>query len=71
MNANHLINMIVRMVTRQLLHRGVNAGIDAVAGRGKSREEMSRDERQQARSAKKSVGRANQAMRAARRIGRL
>lgn len=70
MNVNHAVNMILRLVFRQMLHRGVNAGIDAVARRGKPADEMTPDEQARARSMQQAVGRGRQALRMGRRIGR-
>ncbi|SLN29193.1 hypothetical protein ROJ8625_01247 [Roseivivax jejudonensis] len=71
MNANQIISMIGRMVMRRLISRGVNAGIDTAFGKGKAPKDMTPEERQQARSAKKTSRQAKRAMRVARRAGRL
>lgn len=71
MNANRLINMMIRMVLRPIINRGVNAGIDAVAGRGKRREDMTPEEREQAASAKDTTRNARRAVRMGRKIGRM
>ncbi|MFC3615030.1 hypothetical protein ACFORG_14775 [Lutimaribacter marinistellae] len=34
MNANHIINMIVKMVIGKLVHTGMNAGFDAMSKMG-------------------------------------
>ncbi|SIS87678.1 hypothetical protein SAMN05421759_10535 [Roseivivax lentus] len=70
MNANQIINMIMRTVMRQVINKGVNAGMDKAFGKGKAREDMTPEERQQAQAAKKHAGNAQKAMRAARRAGR-
>ncbi|WP_371169799.1 hypothetical protein [Aliiroseovarius sp. 2305UL8-7] len=72
MNANQIINMIVRRVMHVLVNKGVNAGIDLASRRGKSRDEMTDDERAQAdtqaRQGKDMAKRARQARRITRRF---
>lgn len=36
MNANRIINMVIRMVMNRLIRSGVNAGIDKFSQRGKT-----------------------------------
>ena len=62
------MNRIVSMVLRRLLGRAMNKGIERAAGGGKAREEMTPEERQQARMARQSAKRARQAARLARRL---
>ncbi|MEJ2022022.1 MAG: hypothetical protein P8X43_08290 [Maritimibacter sp.] len=50
MNPERLLMMFLRPLIRRLVNRGVDAGIDRVAGKGKSRDEMTPEERQQATS---------------------
>jgi len=48
MNANQMINMVIRIVMRRFLSRGVNAGMDAVGkrmGGGAKRPPRNRDHR--------------------------
>lgn len=71
MNANRLISMVVRMVLRPLISRGINAGIDAVSGREKRRSDRSDEERKQAADAKGTTQNARRTIRMARRIGRM
>jgi hypothetical protein len=68
MNANHLLNMIIRIVTRRLMSKGVNAGIDLAARRGKSKEDMTPEEREEARKAREIAKRGRQATRIGRRL---
>lgn len=70
MNAEQLINMIVRRVLRIGVDRGINAGIDAFARKGKSREEMTPEERAQAKKGRQTAGSARRMLRMGRRIGR-
>jgi len=48
MNANQMINMVIRIVMRRFLSRGVNAGMDAVGkrmGGGAKRPPQDKDQR--------------------------
>lgn len=71
MNANQLINMIIRIVSRRLLRGGINAGIDYAARGGQPAAEMSPEQRQQARQGKQAARRARQAAKLSRRVTRL
>ncbi len=66
MNPNAIINMIVRMFMR----RGINAGINHVANRGRNPKDMTPQERQNAKAGRENAKRAQQAMRVIRRLGR-
>ncbi|WP_457646168.1 hypothetical protein [Profundibacter sp.] len=66
MNANRIINMLLRMFMR----KAVNKGIDMAARRGKSPAEMTVEERAQAQKAKQTAGKAQKLARLARRMGR-
>lgn len=70
MNVNQLVNMILRIFMNKILHRGINAGIDRMAGKGKSPQQMTPEERRQAQAAKQGTKRARQALRVTRKIGR-
>ena len=67
---DRIIQMIINSVIRQFVNRGVKAGIDHVAGRGKPASAMTPLERQQAQSAKETAKRARQAANLARKLGR-
>jgi hypothetical protein len=67
---DRIISMIINAVLRQFINRGVNAGIDHVARRGKPANLMTPDERKQAADAKQTAKRARQAANLARRLGR-
>ena len=58
MNANGIINMITRMIFRKVMNKGVNAGIDKAFGKGKKPQDMTPEERQQARQGKQNARRA-------------
>lgn len=72
MNANQIINLIIRQVTRRLVNKGVNAGIDLASRRGKSRDTLTDEERRradtQARQGKDLAKRAKQARRVTRKL---
>ena len=63
MNANQLINMVIRMVMR----RGVNMGINHAARRGMDARTMTPQERAQAKSARDMADKARKGARLARR----
>ena len=71
MDLGGLFNMIGRMVMGRLVRRGIDAGIDRIAGGGKQPGEMTREERQQARAMRQQAKQARQALRVGRRIGKL
>ncbi len=60
MNANQMINMVIRMIMRQVIGRGGNAGI-GMATRGR---------KQSGPDGQKSVANARKTMRLGRRMGR-
>lgn len=66
MNANQIINMVIRLFMR----KAVNKGIDMAANRGKSTDQMTTAEREQAKKAKQTAGKAKKVARLARRMGR-
>ncbi|RNF35534.1 hypothetical protein [Paracoccus methylarcula] len=66
MNANQLINMFLRLVTRRLMNWGVNKGIGAVSKSGRKPSGT----RGRGKGAGMNKKRTRQAMRMLRRIGR-
>ena len=62
MNMNRLINRGVRIL--------MNKGMKAAANRGKKPEDMTPQEREQARSAQQTAGKTQKGLRAARRFMR-
>ncbi len=66
MNANRLINRIIRRFTNQ----AITKGIDMAARKGRDPSEMTEAERKQAKSAQKTAKNARRAMRATRKLGR-
>ena len=65
-----MINMVVRMVMRQLINRGVSAGLDKAFGSEKDPKDMTPDERQKHQQSQANAKRSKQAIRVARRFGR-
>jgi len=68
MNAGNIVNMVVRLVMRQVIGRGINKGIEVVGDRmnkGKSAEEQG-----QPPESGKTKQRMRQSVRMARRFGR-
>jgi len=75
MDFGKLIQMVVNLVVRRLLHIGVNKGIDLLASKGKPAapaapdEPMTPAEEQAAKQARKAAKRARQAAQITRRLG--
>lgn len=73
MNINQLINTIMRRVTRNLVNRGIDAGMAKVAGSGKGRSSGGQAAKQgtnASRAARETAKRARQAAKITRRLGR-
>ena len=66
MNMNRLINVAMR----QIMNRGINKGIDFASKRGKSQENMTQGERQNAQNTRQTMQKARQGMRIMRRFMR-
>ncbi|MEJ8560801.1 hypothetical protein QTO30_05880 [Yoonia sp. GPGPB17] len=66
MNMNRLINMAVRM----LMRKGINKGVALASTRGKRAEDLTPEERAQAKNAQQTAQKAQKGMRAARRFMR-
>lgn len=64
MNVDRLINMIFRRLMRQ----GMNKGIQMAANRGKKPEDMTPEERAQAKEATQNAKKVQRGMRTARRF---
>lgn len=71
MNANYLINMIIRTFMRKAVNRSIGMGIDLASRRQRPEGEMTQAEKDVARQAKQSARRARQAAKLTRRIGRM
>ena len=63
--------MAIRMVMRKVLNRGIDAGIDAVARRGKPRAELTASELAQAKASKGKARDMQKMMRMGRRLTRM
>ncbi len=66
MNADRIISMILR----RLMNTGINKGINLAANRGRDTNEMTDEERTQAKQARDIAKRGRKAMQMGRRIGR-
>ena len=66
MNMNRLINMGLRM----LMRKGINKGIALASTKGKRPEDMTPEERAQAKETQQTAQKAQKGMRAARRFMR-
>ncbi|WP_368183842.1 hypothetical protein [Aestuariibius sp. HNIBRBA575] len=64
------MDRIISMILRRLMNRGINAGINHVANRGRNPEDMSNEDRNRAKQGRDGVKRTRQAMRIARRFGK-
>lgn len=60
--------MAIRMFTRKVMNKGMNAGIDYAARRGKDKGEMDADEKQRAKDASQLAKKAKKSARLLRRI---
>lgn len=75
MNLNGIIDMILRRVIGQLVNRGVDAGINAAARRGRApgddgqdAQQLTPEEQARARQAKEAAKRTRQAARVMRKL---
>jgi hypothetical protein len=69
MDSQNLTRMLMRLF-RPFIGRGINAGIDYAARRGKPASEMTPEERQQAQKGRQLAKRARQMAKMGRRMGR-
>jgi hypothetical protein len=65
---DRIINMILNKLLGRLVNTAVNKGVDYAARRGKSPDQMTPEELQQARAGKDLAKRAKQAARMGRRL---
>jgi hypothetical protein len=70
MDVQRLISMLGRMFLRKAMTKGLNAGIDLFARKGKAPADMTPADHEQARQAREMAKRAKQAARITRRLGR-
>jgi len=71
MNANQMINMVMRLFIRKVMNRGIDAGLKYATRRGKKPENMTPEDQAQERAGKETAKRARQAAKLGRRIGRM
>ena len=64
------MNRLIQMILRRVMGHLINRGIDHVASRGKAADQMSPEDRAQARTTKEIARRARQAANIARRMMR-
>lgn len=64
------VERLIGMMLRRFMGPALNAGIDRTVGKGKAPEQMTPEERQQAKQAKQTAKQAKQLTRLGRRIGR-
>lgn len=64
----NIVDLILRRVLGTFINRGINAGIDRASSGGKSRNDMTPEERKRARAARQTAKRARQAARLTRRM---
>ena len=67
---DRFLQMILNRVMGQLIKRGISAGINRVANKGRAPEDMNPDARQQAQEAKKAAQSAKRAANIARKMMR-
>ncbi len=66
MNVERLINMVLR----RLMRKGMNKGMDMAANRGKRPEDMTPEERAQAKATRENARKLQKGVRTARRFTR-
>lgn len=70
MDLSKIIQMVINLVLKKVINRGVDAGIDYASKRGKSDDQMTPEDLQQAKSAKEMAKRAKQVINVGRKLGR-
>ncbi len=72
MNMNQIITMVIRIIMRKVLGRGIDAGINMATRRGGSEPDhnLAPEDRASARMARKTARKARQAASLTRRMGR-
>lgn len=70
MDTSRLFQMIINMFFRKIVNKGINAGINMAATGGKSKDQMTPEEREQARKMRDLGKNARKLTSFARRIGR-
>lgn len=67
---DRFLQQMLNMAMRMFMKRGMNAGIDLLSRRGKAPQEMTPEERKQAKSARDLAQKARKMARIGRRLGR-
>ena len=67
---DRIINMVINLLLRKVVSRGVDAGINYAVGKGKAPQDMTDEERAQSAAGRETAKRAKQAANLARRLGR-
>ena len=70
MNANAMINMVMRLFLRKFTNKGIDAGFDMAARRGKTTDADPETQAHLQQQGRDNAKRAKQGMRAARRVTR-
>jgi len=71
MNAGNIVNMVVRIIMRRVIGKGINAGVDAVGKRmSRGKTDEGKEDDRPSPGAKTTGKRMKQSMRMARRMGR-
>jgi hypothetical protein len=70
MDLSRLISQLTNMFLRRAMNKGINEGIKYASRRGKTPDEMTPAEREQARKAQDLAKRARQVSKITRRLGR-
>jgi hypothetical protein len=65
---DRLIQMVINTFLRRFMNQMVNRGVDHFAGKGKPPEEMTAEERKQARAARQAAKRSREIAKMVRRI---
>lgn len=68
MNLERLLMQVFRMASRRLINRGVNSAIGHVARGGRQPDDMTPEQKAQAKAARQAAQRARQAAKLMRRI---
>ncbi len=70
MDLNQILRLAQRLFLRRLINKGIGAGIDYAARRGKAPGDMTPEDHAQARKGREMARRARQVARLTRRIGK-
>ncbi len=68
MNLNQLVGMLGKLLMKRFMGVAVNKGLDLALGQGKSKTEMTGDERAQHKAAKSQAKRLRQSVKVGRKL---